>query len=503
MKLKRGSKIAWFIMLTIMVTVLLVPIAVTYAETPVSVAVVAASSGADGLGSPFQHHSFIDNGTSWAFYHSGGMILSTWSDDGSTWVAGDIIAYYNGSDAETIGGQFDTWWDSSEDLVHFAVVNNSSNSSDIMYAGFVVDSVAHTLTMDGVDWVTAVEGVANTSYRNPTICVNNNDSVFITYGAVTDNVSDVYVMTTTDTAGDPWVPETNFPMFNLSSNASRPAMYGSVIPLWTDNNNVSVQYAGYNGSEYKIYQTEIGWDGSEWVNESPASGIDTSDWYLVSGQEWDYNAVSIDTVINDDDVMIQCLQTDGSDYRTFTNRRGNESDIWADTYARNFGAGAWDDNHVGAIGIRNNAYGIVYSGWNMEALSTDVESNDYDPVSGDWDGIATVYTDTNIPFSSTMSDYMYDIDATYDMGFLYGTTTDDNIMYGRYGPATPAPAAATDPGTTVMQIIIPLLIAIGVVILALRGIGEVNTVSAIIILMIATIIGIISFFVIKQMVLGI
>jgi len=452
---------------------LALPASVAYAETPVSVAVVAASSAEDGLGSPFQHHSFIDNGTNWVLYYSGGMILSTWSDDGTTWVAGDIIAYCNASTAETIGGQFDTWWDSGDDALHVIVVNTSLNNSDINYASFDVDSALHTLTIDGA-WVVAVEGVANVSYRNPTICITNNESPFITYGYVNNSLSDVYVVTTNNSADDPWVPEVNFPMFNLSSTGNE-SMYGSVIPLWTSD-NVSVQYAAYNGSEYKIEQTAIYWDGSEWI-QGANYGIDTSDWYLPTAFEWNYNAVSIDTTINDNDVVIQCGQTNGTDFRTFVNRRGNESDAWASTYAQNFGAGGWAYEYIGAIGIRNNAYGIVYSGWDMEALSEDVWSNDYLPAgNGSWSGIASEYADTNIPLVSTMSDYMYDIDDTYNIGFLYGTTTDDNIMYGLYGPAAPAPTPvpSTVPAsvTTMAWIVILVFGALICLILLAYGASE-------------------------------
>lgn len=467
------KKFIWGLLLVSLIACLVLPASV-FAETPVSVAIVAASSAEDGLGSPFQHHTFIDNGTNWVLYHSGGMILSTWSDDGTTWVAGDIVAYCNATTAETVGGQFDTWWDSGDDTLHVIVVNSSLNNSDINYAAFDVDSALHTLTIDGA-WVAAVEGMANVSYRNPTICVTQNESPFITYGYVEDGVSDVYLVTTNDSSTDPWVPEVNFPMFNFSANASRPSMYGSVIPLYTSNTNVSIQFAGYNGSEYKIYQTNINWNGSEWVDETGISGIDTSDWYLPTNFEWNYNAVSIDTVINDDDVVIQCGQTDGSEYRTFVNRRGDEGDIWAATYAKNFGEGGYAVEYIGAMGIRDNAYDIVYSGWDMAALSTDVWSNDYEPDAGTgtWSGIASVYDDVGIPLVNTMSDYTYDIDGTYDMGFIYGTTTNDRIMYGLYGPVpTPAPSTIPASVTTMAWIVILVFGALICLILLAYGASE-------------------------------
>jgi hypothetical protein len=362
----------------------------------------------------------------------------------------------NMSLSETHGGQFDTWYYVPDDTVRFAVVNTSLNNSTIMYASYDVDAVAHTLTIEGA-WRTAVAGVANVSYRNPTICVTGNESVFITYGYVNNSVSDVYVTTTNDSTDDTWVPEVNFPMYNLSANASRPTMYGSVIPHYTSVDNVSVQCAAYNGSVYKIIQSNILWDGAAWARVS-ASQIDTSSWYMPTGYEWNYNAVSIDTAINDNDIAIQCGQTDGgSQYRTFFNRRGNESDAWAATYAKNFGEGGYGLEYIGAMSIRNAIYSIVYSGWDMQALSVDIWSNDFDAVTGGWDGIAIVDTDVNIPFVNTMSDYRYDPSGTGYVGFLYGTTNDDNLMYGLYGPA-PTPAPSTVPASVTAMAWIVLLV---------------------------------------------
>jgi hypothetical protein len=452
------KKFIWGLLLVSLIACLVLPASV-FAETPLSLGVVAASAAADGLGSPFQHHSFVADGVMWVFYQDDAtnQVVGSWSEDGTTWVALAPITWCEASTAETVGGQFDSWYNVADDTVRFVVVNTSLNNSAIYYRSYAINAVAHTLTPEGLAWNQVVGGVANVSYRNPTICVNNNESVFITYGSVNNSISDVYVTTTNDSTDAVWLPEEGFPMYNLSANASLPTMYGSVIPHYTSLTNVSVQYAGYNGSVYKIYQLNINWNGTAW-NKDTVYGIDTSSWYLPTDFEWNYNTVSIDTVINNNDVVIQCGQTDGSSlYRTFTNSRANESDAWGSSgsYARNFGSGGYSKQYVGAIGIRDAIYSIVYSGWDMAALSTDISSNDYDAVTGDWDGIAIVDTDINIPFVSTMSDYRYDPGATGYIGFLYGTTTDDNLMYGLYGPATPASTIPTS--VTAMAWIIVLV----------------------------------------------
>ena len=437
---------------------LVLPASIAYAETPVSVDSIAGGVAADGIGSPFQHHSFIYDGTHWVLIYDSGSssVLAYYSDDGLTWTPlMPGLFGYNSSTmtaSETKGGQFDTWLERDGNVVHIAYVNISANNSDILYASYTV--AGHTLTKVGLlPWNTAVAGVANVSYRNPTICVNNNDSVFLTYGYVQNSVSDVYVMTTNNSSAAIWLPEVGFPMYNLSSVA-RPNKYGSVIPLFTSTTNVSVQYAAYNGSVYKIEQTAIYWNGTAWV-QGANYGIDTSAWYLKTDFEWNYNAVSIHTDINENDVAIQCGQTDGAAYRTFFNRRGNESDTWAATYAKNFGEGDYEFQYVGAMGIRSSAHNLVWSGWDMEGLSEHVYSADFNKVTGNWTGPAVIYNNADIPMVSTMATYFWDFEGDGEQGFIYGTDTSDIVMYGLYGPA--AVASAVPASVTAMAWIVLLV----------------------------------------------
>lgn len=420
---------------------LVLPASIAYAETPEHFSTVLASVSSDGIGSPFQHHTFTDTGINWVFYldNLSNTIEGMWSDNGVTWAAIAPIRFCNGSTAGTVGGQFDTWYDPTLNYVHFAVVNTSTVNSPILYGKYTVNATAHTLTQSG-SWVTAVAANASYWYRNPVICVNNNGQPFITYtkqtGLLTD--ADVYVITTNNSSSSTWVAEAGMPMHNLSQTVNF-TEYGSVIPYWDETKNVSVQYVYYNGSACKLYQTDIEWNGSSW-NEEGGVIVDTSDWYLPSGYEWDYNAVSIDSVANDNDIAIQCLQTNGTDTRTFFNRKGVDDapSQWDSTYARNFGEGDTDKYlKTGAMSIRDTSGNLVYSGWNE--LDDWIESNDYDLATGYWDGIQEVYEDNiYIPYWSAMADYQYDWFGTGDVGFIYGSITTDTLRYGLYGPTTPA-----------------------------------------------------------------
>jgi hypothetical protein len=441
----------------LLIACLVLPASIVYAEVPITVEPIGVSNISDeGIGSPFQHHSFTENGSDFVFYldNVGNQIDGMWSDNGVVWAALTPIHFCNGSLAATEGGQFDSWYDPSTKKVHFAVVNLSTNNSPILYAKYDVNPSAHTLTING-SWVTAVAGVANVSYRNPTICVNKIGYPFITYGYVYMGSSDVYLTMSNSTTV--WTPQAGMPMHNLSQSINW-TWYGSVIPLAIDTTNVSVQWVGWNGSVSKDYQAYVQYNGSAWNLVSPCI-IDTSNWYCPSGYEWNYNAVSIRSAVNDNDIAFQAMQTNGSTYlRIFFNRMGAYSPAeWDSTWARNFGQGETDDYmRVGAMGIRNDGNDLVYSCWNE--LDFYVWSNDYDLSTGNWDGLTAVYDDTaDVPYYSTMANYQYDWNDTGDTGFIMGSVDDDQIVFGRYGPATPTPPSSIPTSVTMMAWIVVLV----------------------------------------------
>jgi hypothetical protein len=151
------------------------------------------------------------------------------------------------------------------------------------------------------------------------------------------------------------------------------------------------------------------------------------------------------------------------------------------------------------MGIRNAIYALVYSGWNMAGGDTGIYSNDYDAVSGYWDGIANVYTEVDIPYVSTMSEYTYDPSGTGYIGFLYGVSSPaDDLMYGLYGPAAPAPTP--DMGTTILQLILPLLIALLTLVIIIKKMPDAGIRGMIIAIGLSAIMGAIAFEIVKAIV---
>ena len=423
------------ILALLLILCLVLPASLAYAETPVSVSTVLASVSANGIGYSFQHHSFTDSGVTWVFYldNLNNLVKGLWSADGKTWtpLASSIHDCYGG--ISCAGSQFDTWYDWNTNYIHFVVVNTSVNNSPIFYARYVVDATAHTLTLSG-SWETVVAGVANVSYRTPTICVNNNNLPFITYGYNLNGSSDTYLTASNNSSS--WVVPLGLPLHNMSANASLQTKFGSVIPYAVSTYNVSFQYACNNSSVYKIVQNSVEWNGTAW-KANTSDNIDTSGWYLPAGYEDDYNAISYPNAVNTNDVAIQCLQTNGSQYRVFFNRKGAAGATeWDSTWARNFGAGATAVyQSVGAMGIRSSSYKLVYSAWTMG--DNWIYSNDYNASPGNWSGLAKVYNETAYtPLYSTMATYKYDVISTKaETGFLYGSVLSDSLRYGKYGIA--------------------------------------------------------------------
>ena len=452
----------------ILIALMVLPASMVYAETPVSVSTVLASVSAYGIGDAFQHHSFIDSGVTWAFYldNINSQINGLWSEDGRTFTPLAAPIHYCYGGITCAGAQFDTWWDVNSDTVHFVIVNSSVNNSPILYAKYTVAAHAHTLTLSGA-WETVVAGIANVSYRTPTICVTNNETPFITYGYNINGSSDVYLTATNNSTS--WVNPVGLPMHNLSVNASRPTEFGSVIPYATATNNVSIQYAEYNGSVYKIKQQGIEWNGLTWAANT-SDNIDTSEWYLYGGFEDDYNAVSIPTGVNTNDVAVQCLQTNNSSYRVFFNRKGAAgANEWNSTWARNFGAGNTTVyQSVGAMGIRSTAYNLVYSAWTMG--DNWIYSNDYSLTTGNWSGLAKVYNDSlYVPLYNTMATYKQDFSGAGYTGFLYGSVTTDALRYGQYG--TVASSVTKVPASVDMMAWVVILVFGALICLVMLAIG--------------------------------
>jgi hypothetical protein len=490
----RWGKVTWFAVITVMLAVLLIPIGIALAESFGYYDTVQTDAG-DVIGDAYQRHSFIAEDLHWVFYSTDSKIYYTSSADAATWATPTEFSDFECTAVDCCNGSvFSLWYDEPSNFVDVAYMNVTDSNTAIYY-------VRGTPVSDGtITWAaiqTAVNASVGISYTHPSICDNTLDYPFIAYMAT--NGSAYYGNISTSATNDStWGFATNTTISSLLTfNISANVLYPSVVPV--SDGNISLMVVFVNGSDYLLAQNYADYDvaSDTWSYPStiqfplPATSvIDVDDISYHSEVGWSGN------VTNTDDVFAICMANDSviGQYM-WSDNYGDPALPWISDVALDTGY------YYGTIGVRNALGDLAVTAIEI-TQKTDLYNADYDMTAGSWDTLAVIAGVDATSGDRVQSDY--DNAATDYLGTLYY----DNMValvpdleYGCYGCSEPA-ATSTDPGTTIMQVVIPLLIAITVVVLALKGIGEVNTVSAIIILMLGTIIGVITFFVIKTLVLG-
>ena len=494
MRKGRMGKFAWFGILMILLMALLLPMTVVLAETPTQVSVVKTGVGTDeALGQSYQHHSFYAEGRLWVFYMQDSLyrIVYTSSEDGITWESATGVIDYEctfGDGCSKNGSMFDLWYDYDDGNIDFCVVNTSDENKPIYYRRGVPSSDG-SITWNGT-WQIAVPGEAGNRFWTPVIAVNTSNNPAIAY-TVTDGTNFNVNMSASTTANGSWTSSTDSPIGNIS-NSSYMTAWGSIIPV--TNGNFSLFYAyGTNTSTLWTYaQTYSGLYSGNWTYYDRAN-VSSADLGFTNALY--YDTVAATTANNSDDVFM--VYTD------------NVSDIlfnWRDA-----NASTWDNEvtvdtgtYYPTLALRNASKDMVLSALKIPTILPEaLYSADFDFATMTWGTVTQVYDGDYSTSSDTkiMSSYRYGSPLSTQWTD-YDIALTASLISGCYGCDATITPTTTDPGTTVMQIIIPLLIAITVVIIALKGIGEVNTVNAIVILMTAALIGTITFFIIKQLVLG-
>jgi hypothetical protein len=432
---------------------LVLPTSIAYAETPAHVSDVAIS---DGMGAPFQHHSFIDSGRQWVFYTTSDTLVYSTSTDMVTWSTPTTLHHCEDADllegdweTDYSGTQFDVWYDSTNNKVDIVLLNVSGNNSAILYARFTPDALTGTMTnVTPIDpWQPSLSGGGiNVSYVLPSICVTTAQQPIIAYTKIdytATPVIDVGVMGFANPNTGTLMALTGvWPKYNLSATGDASA-FGSVIPL--PSGNVSVQFVEAETGQGYLKQAIIGITG----------GADTvgTDYYVDNdagasalGYLWDYNALSIHTdsvtASGNEDVFIVWNKDEGEGAVSVQfNRKGDG--LWDDTYQSTL---TTDFNeYVGAMGFRDSVGNIVYS-----AISWDdqyIYSANYDMGTNVWNPYPeVVYIDPYDLQWAVMANYEADIDGG-NTGFIYQGYSDDHeddvIRYGAYETSTPSTIPAS------------------------------------------------------------
>ena len=498
--MKKGMmrKVAWSLMLVVMLAVLLVPALTVMAESFGTNSTVLVDAGYT-IGDTYQRHSFNAVGYDWVFYATDDAIYYTCAADAETWAVptkfDDYLCDMTPEDCCN-GSSFSLWYDTALNYVDVAWMNVTGENEPIYYR------MGRPQSNGTITWYpsfVAVEAVADLTYSHPSICDNTLDYPFIAYMVYNSSSSGYSGSVSADTENTGhWTSATNSTINSETSlNISLDVLYPSVVPV--NGGNVSIQVVFDSGADYLLAQNYLQYNVSEdqWYYPEtaqfplPAStSIDVADLPYHSEVVWLGNISEPDCVY-----MIATANDTLLGKILWYDKSGTALAPWTDDAALDTGY------YVGALGIRNALGDMSVTAIEM-TQKTHLYNWEYDMTAGSWSSANAI--DGVDATSSAGAETDYDNAGTDYLGALYYDNTVafvPDMEYGCYGCSSPSPAS-TDPGTTVMQIIIPLLVAITVLLLGLKGIGEVNTINAIIILMVATIIGVITFFVIKTLVLG-
>jgi len=205
---------------------------------------------------PFQRKGFYAYGYHYEFYYASNKIYWRNSIDGITWSSENDIT--PGEEIPADGREIAVWLDRHEEPAHHPHIVWASHGGDspLYYRRATVDENGG-LTWDD-DWQVAANEVEDASYRNITICVDDDGGYpFIGYNLVVraeETDSRPRVAASTDRSGG-WVPRSGFPKI-LDETTHDKSWVCVVVPYATDNimavyarNSTEIKYRTYDISE--------------------------------------------------------------------------------------------------------------------------------------------------------------------------------------------------------------------------------------------------------------
>ena len=493
--MKKGFRLLTGIFSLVLLCALILPVGLAYAEDPTHLSEVDSIGG---FGTPFQHHSFIDDGRQWVFYTLSNNLVYSTSTDMVTWTAPTTLHYCGdavdvGGDWETgsdyTGTQFDVWYDGGNNKVDIVLLNTSANNSAILYARFTPSSSTGLLTAvtNVTPWQSAVSGGGvNVSYVIPSICVTPTQQPIIAYTKLNASASPVINVGVIGFAnpgtGSLMALTGTWPKYNLTGTSNATA-FGSVIPLLSG--NVSIQLVQAINAEGYLKQSIIAiTGGTDTVGASYFVDADTEP--SAPGFLWDYNAVSVHTdattASGNEDVFIIWNQDDGEGGTSLQFNRKDDTS-WNGTYTATIED---DDIYIGALGIRDDVGNMVYSAIG-ESESDYLFSWDYD-MGTDVGSAVDIIDEPNGVEYAVMANYQRDLEGDENTGFIYQGGSYE-VMYAAYEYTAPTPAYHT--GVWTMAGVLPYIFVCICLVLAIGMFATNNAIGGVVMLAIAVILTIV------------
>lgn len=496
--MKKRTRILQGLLAVVLVAIVLLPVGVALAESFGTYNTVVLDAGYV-IGDSYQRHTFIAEGLHWVFYADDDSIMYTSSADAETWATPTKFDDYtcNVSPIEGCcnGSSFALWYNLGENRVDVAFMNVTGLGENIYYQRGRPESDG-TIAWNNVQ--IAVEANTSLTTSHPSICDNTLDYPFIAYMVYDHEALDYSGSVATSTTNDSfWTGATNSTINSkVSLNISTNVLYPSVVPVSAG--NVSVTVAFHNGADYVLGQNYLDYDIDTDTWDYPATAqfplpatsyLDADDLSYHSEVGWAGNLTNVD------DVYIVAAANDsvlGQYY--FADRYGDPADPFVSDTSLGMAAGA--RYFCGAIGIRNalgdlrvtaieetqkvNLYNAYYTQatqtWNVLAVIDGVDATSGYTVESDYDNAGTDY----------LGSIYYDNNVAYI----------PDLEYGCYG-CTPAPAPVGDAGTTILQLILPLLIAVLTLVIMLLKFPEAGIKGVIMSIALSAIVGAIAFQIVK------
>lgn len=462
MKKLNGIKKLELLLALIVVMVIVMPMGLLFAENPSTSSTVAVDQGLV-LGESYQRHNYDAAGRNWVWWVNATSIVYSSSADAYTWTTPEIFSSYVCRDGICAcnGSAFSLWYDWVNNYVHIAYLNVSQEAASIWYARGKPMNDGTIVFNESQE---AVVGIAVYNYSVPSICVNRFGYPYIAYMAEDMNTgyleSWVASSVTEVNTSHIWSPATNSTI-NCSTlyNASYEIMYPSVIPV--SSGNVSVLYVvgsvgNYPEQNYARYNTSADlWDYNVVADVMSAPGD--------MPYPWVHSEVSISTINDSDDVFVVCQIDDSmAGDMLYATHRGDPGTPFDNIYFQNLSGDEW----VATISNRRDLDTIVVTAINQNDYDS-IWSADFDLNTMMWNSLIDRGIVTNT-WEWVMS--AYDDLSNDSLGFLYLEDQimyiDSNLNFGCYGctPIVPPAPAPTDPGTNILQLVLPLLWAMVVLV---------------------------------------
>lgn len=378
----------------------------------------------------YMHKSFYANGLFWVFFSDATNLVYYTSPDGTTWTVGGSSPVR----ACTLGYYMDIWFDGT--YLSYVYCNNTANVA-ISYRSGIPNSNG-SITWNAVEQV-AVAAVSGTQYEYPSICVDSNGYVWITYNQTVSSAQYPYVTKSGNlgSTGTWGTTPTGFP-YKISGTNSNSVT--RVVPLSASGQVVVVWGNAYGNSPVYL----IPWYGSGW------GAIVNTQYNIAAGQFID--AVAYGNKVSIIYLVISTFNINYALWNYSNNSMSADVTVQSSTTST-----------TAPVIVVNSSTGDLYVFWMGSPTANHIYYKMYTYATTTWDTNPTDWiTDSTIAYYQ-MPSVFYQVNSTY-IGYLYLSTTSTysvKFAYLLVSGATPINVSDSGSGSDVVTFINNIIVESG------------------------------------------